>query len=173
MIKNIIFGRRSKLTKSLTSKIDNFEIISSSEISVDRLKLLNNHKNNYIINNFYPSHRLDALNPSNYEKFVELSLTNLLKILNNLKVQKINKIIYTSSSSIYGLDSDLKTSENDKFNRKIYASFKYSAEKIIENFCYKTKIKFYILRLFNIYGDKYDKFSFIDRLIKIKKKSFI
>ena len=171
MIKNVIFGKRSKLTKSLISKIDNYEIISSSEITNDRLKLLNNNKKNYIINNFYPTHKLDALNPSDYEKFIELSLTKLIKILSNLNFKNINKIIYTSSSSVYGIDNNLNISEKDKFNRKIYASFKYSAEKIIENFCYNKKINFYIMRLFNTYGDKNDDFSFIEKLIKIKKNN--
>ena len=35
-----------------------------------------------------------------------------------------NKIIYTSSSSIYGLYEDLKYIELDKYNRKIYAAIK-------------------------------------------------
>ena len=106
MIKNVIFGKRSKLTKSLISKIDNYEIISSSEITNDRLKLLNNNKKNYIINNFYPTHKLDTLNPSDYEKFIELSLTKLIKILSNLNFKNINKIIYTSSSTVYGIDNN-------------------------------------------------------------------
>ena len=93
----------------------------------------------------------------------------MAQILSNLKITNINKIIYTSSASVYSLDDDLKNPKLDSYNRKLYASFKYSAEKLIENFCYSNNVNFYIMRLFNTYGDENDQFSFIDKLIKIKK----
>ena len=63
----------------------------------------------------------------------------------------------------------MKNFELDKYNRKIYAAFKYSSEKIIENFCRPNKIDFYIMRLFNTYGNVNDNFSFIEKLINVKK----
>ena len=108
-------------------------------------------------------------NSSEYQKFVELSLLRLAQILSNLKITNINKIIYTSSASVYSLDDDLKNSKLDSYNRKLYASFKYSAEKLIENFCYSNNVNFYIMRLFNTYGDKNDQFSFIDKLIEASR----
>ena len=168
-MKTIIFGKRSNLTTSIVKKISNVEIISSTNIDFDKLKSICTVKKNFIFNNFYPSFKLNNLEIGQYENFVENSLVNLVKILANLNAKKINKIIYTSSSSIYGLYNDLETSNLDKKNRVIYASLKYSAEKIVQNFCQKKKIKFYIMRLFNTYGDSTDKFSFIEKLINIKK----
>lgn len=167
MKKNIIFGKRSKLTTSIVKKINSCEVISSSKINYRELN--SGKKKNYIFNNFYPSHKLNSLNPNEYKKFLKLSVINLVEILSNLETNKVNKLIYTSSSSVYGIEEDLKNSGKDKYNRKIYASLKYSSEKIFENFCKKNKIKFYIMRLFNTYGDENDKFSFIERLIKIKR----
>ena len=171
MTKNIIFGKKSKLTDSIVKKIKNAQVISSADINFKKIKFKNKNKVNYIFNNFYPSFKLNDLNFLEYQKFVELSIQRLIEILSNLKVKNINKIIYTSSSSIYSLEENLRISEIDKYNRKIYASFKYSAEKIIENFCREKNIDFYIMRLFNTYGDESDKFSFIEKLIKIKKKN--
>ena len=170
MIKNIIFGKRSKLTNSIIKKIHNYEVISSSNINYEKLN--SGKKKNYIFNNFYPSFKLNSLNPIQYKKFLELSVIKLVEILSNLKINNINKLIYTSSSSVYGIEDDLKNFEKDKYNRKIYASLKYSSEKIFENFCRKNEIKFHIMRLFNTYGDENDNFSFIEKLIKIKKNKF-
>ena len=169
MIKNIIFGKKSKLTESIIKKIKDTQVISITDIDFKKIKLQNKNKVNYIFNNFYPSHKLNDLNSSEYQKFVELSLLRLAQILSNLKITNINKIIYTSSASVYSLDDDLKNPKLDSYNRKLYASFKYSAEKLIENFCYSNNVNFYIMRLFNTYGDENDQFSFIDKLIKIKK----
>lgn len=169
-MKTIIFGKRSNLTTSIIKKIKNFEVISSNNIDYDKLKSENFLKRNFIFNNFYPAYKLNYLEPKQYDNFLDSSLTHLVKILSYLNPKKINKIIYTSSSSIYSLDEDLKFTELDKYNRKIYASFKYSAEKIVQNFCQKNNVNFYIMRLFNTYGDNKDKFSFIEKLINLKKE---
>ena len=79
----------------------------------------------------------------------------------------VNKIIYTSSSSVYGsLNSKLNIP--DRNNRYIYSSFKISAENLIKNFCNKKKINFDICRVFNLYGLN-DNFSIISKLINLKK----
>jgi len=169
-MKTIIFGKRSNLTTSIVKKITNFEIISSNDIDYSKLRSANFSKKNFIFNNFYPAYKLNNLEPKQYDIFLDNSLVDLVKILSCLNPKKINKIIYTSSSSIYGLYEDLKYIELDKYNRKIYAAFKYSAEKIVQNFCQKNNINFYIIRLFNTYGDSKDKFSFIEKLIDVKKK---
>ena len=57
----------------------------------------------------------------------------------------------------------------DKFNRQLYSSFKLSAEKMIMNFANKNNKDYFIMRLFNTYGDKNDQFSFVERIIKAKK----
>jgi UDP-glucose 4-epimerase len=170
-MKTIIFGKRSNLTTSIVKKITNFEVISSNDIDYSRLRSANVSKKNFIFNNFYPAYKLNNLEPKQYDIFLDNSLVHLVKILSCLNPKKINKIIYTSSSSIYGLYEDLKFIELDKYNRKIYASFKYSAEKIVQNFCQKNNVNFYIMRLFNTYGDSKDKFSFIEKLINVKKKN--
>ena len=125
---------------------------------------------NYIFNNFYPSFKLNDLNPSQYEEFVELSLSKLSLILSKLKSKNVNKIIYTSSSSVYNLNDNIKFIQDDKFNRTVYSSFKFSAEKLIQNYCKSKNIDFYIMRLFNTYGNENDKFSLIERLVNAKKK---
>ena len=61
----------------------------------------------------------------------------------------------------------------DPLNRELYSSFKLACEKIVINFANKNNIKYYILRLFNTYGNKNDNFSFIEKLIRAKNNSKI
>ena len=83
---------------------------------------------------------------------------NRFQIYLNMQIQKINKIIYTSSSAIYGLRENFNSHSKDPLNRELYSSFKLACEKIVINFANKNNIKYYILRLFNTYGNKNDKF---------------
>jgi FlaA1/EpsC-like NDP-sugar epimerase len=156
----IIIGKRSNLSKELKKNIVDSKIVSSNDFS--KLKLKSN--SNLIINSFFPS--LDISNIDNYSKFINLSLSNLTKALDVIDISKIKKVIYTSSSSVYGLDVDLIT--YDKRNRNLYAKGKLLAETIIINFCKKNNISYIIARLFNVYGDN-DKFSIIAKLINCYK----
>jgi len=81
-------------------------------------------------------------------------------LLNNLS---INKIIYTSSSSVYG--NNISCNEDDKLQPlSIHSSLKISNEKLIELFCTQYNINYTITRVFNMYG-KDDKFSIISKII--------
>ena len=171
MIKNVIFGKKSRITNAIVSNLEDVEIISASNLNFTKLKNGYQKKTNFIFNNFYPSFKLNYLNSDEYQKFAELSILSLIKILSNLPTKNINKIIYTSSASVYNLTDGLMDINKDTYNRKLYASFKISAEKVIQNFCQTKNIKFYIMRIFNTYGDYKDEFSFIEKLITIKKKN--
>jgi len=173
MIKNVIFGKNSKITTSISRyfKDKDIDIHSSNNLDFSKLKNYSKTKTNFIFNNFYPSFKLNDLNSSEFKSFVDQSIVKLIDILSHLPKKNINKIIYTSSASVYNLINSLEDNEVDSYNRKLYSSFKYSAEKIIQNFCQKKKINFYIIRIFNTYGDSNDKFSFIENLIKVKKKN--
>ena len=66
---------------------------------------------------------------------------------------KVNKIVYTASSSCYGLAKKIPTSENDKIDiQHPYALTKYLGEQILLFWSKIYKIEVISLRLFNIYG---------------------
>ncbi len=104
-------------------------------------------------------------------EFVNLGLVTTINVLNKIKKENINKIIYNSSASIYGTNiENLK----DLSNRKFSSSFKFATENLIFNYCKKNKIDFNILRLFNIYSGPEDNFSVIGKIVKShKSKKFI
>ncbi len=158
---SFIVGKRSLLSKNLNLNLKNSKIISTNEF-ID-LKLKN--KANIIINSFYPSFKINKI--LNYENFFYESIIKISKALDKINTRKINKIIYTSSSSVYGYGENIN--QFDSGNRKLYSISKLAAENLIINFCKKHKIKFNVARVFNIYG-KNDNFSIISKLIKSYKK---
>ena len=163
-MKTIILGKRSFISKNLKKKIFNYEIYKIQYFVNNISKILIQKKSNIIINSFYPTKKLN--NVTSYEKFIEQSSNDLSKLLDHLPEQKINKIIYTSSSSIYGLDKS-GADFDEKINRNIYAAYKLSSEEMIKNFTNKNRIKLLITRVFNVYGNNED-FSIISKLKKIQ-----
>ena len=172
MIENIILGQNSLITKHLSKHLKNTNIFSANNFNEKNFdKIKEKKKINLIFNNFYPSKNLNTLNTKDYKKLCELSLEKISMILEKVPSSRINKIIYTSSASVYRIPENLSNQKNDKFNRELYSSFKLAAEKMILNFANKKKKNYYILRLFNLYGDTRDKFSFIEKLIRLKKSN--
>ncbi len=157
---NLIIGERSALSQNLKKKLKNSKIISSNNF----LNLKIQSKSNIIINSFYPSKQISKL--EDYNEFLNQSLSILAEGLMRLNKKLINKIIYTSSSSIYGLNTQFKHA--DYGNRKIYAASKLLAENIVTNFSTKNKIPYTIARVFNLYGEN-DKFSIVSKLIDSNK----
>jgi UDP-N-acetylglucosamine 4,6-dehydratase len=167
MIKNIIIGKESFVTKALLKFLKNPLVISTNNLDEKIIKKIQQfEKINIIFNNFYPSKLLNDIKPDDYNNFNKLSLEKLLEILANVQPNKINKVIYTSSSAIYRLFENIENSKKDPLNRELYSSFKLAAEKIIQNYCNKKRVNFYIFRLFNTFGNEKDNFSFIEKIIR-------
>ena len=170
-MKTLILGKNSYLSKNLKKSIINAEVFSIND-SIIKKKNLSNY--NIIINSFYSSMKLGKI--YSYQDFVKRILYDLSIFLDHIKKKKIRKIIYTSSSSIYSMiNNDYFTNEklNDERNRNIYSSTKLNAENLVKNFCAKNKIKFCIVRVFNLFGEG-EKFSVISKITeayKNKKKT--
>tara|TARA_B110000977_G_scaffold191751_1_gene264307 strand:- start:1390 stop:3636 length:2247 start_codon:yes stop_codon:yes gene_type:complete len=159
----IIFGKKSILSTELKKKIKKSLVISIDDFLSDKkiLKKYKNKKINIIVNSFFPSSKLSEI--TSYHEFFKKSIEDLSRLLDTLDVFSINKIIYSSSSSIYNsYDNFIK---KDSFNRKIYSSSKFACENLIANFCQKNNISFNICRIFNMYGNN-DSFSIISKIIK-------
>jgi nucleoside-diphosphate-sugar epimerase len=88
-----------------------------------------------------------------------LMTQNLLNCVENTFV---GKIVYASSSEVYGDDPPTPTKEefpiilNIDANRDSYASSKALGEFCIKMFCQKNNINYLILRPFNTYGTRMD-----------------
>lgn len=165
--KTIIIGKNSNLSNVLRNKFKNTIVVSSRKL-IDDINILEKYKNqkiNLIFNNFQSAIQLNTLDSA--KNYVSNSLLVTAKILDYLKGSQINKIIYTSSSSVYG--NNILCSENDELKPlNFHASLKVANEKLIEKFCLENSIDYTIARIFNMYGGE-DRFSVISKIIKAYK----
>lgn len=165
-MKTLIFGKKSYLSAEIKKKISNSFIFSIENFIQNKKKIekLKKEKINIIINSFFSSSKLK--NMKSYEYFCKKSINDLCKLFDILHTFKINKIIYSSSSSVYNSQDNFQS--KDYSNRKIYSSFKLASESIVVDFCNKKKIDFVIARIFNMFGDN-DTFSIISKIINCYK----
>lgn len=176
-MRTIIIGKESLLTKYLKSN-NKSSIVFPTRDKSDLNNVVNfinssKLKVNIILNNFYPSAYINKITPKKYLNFYNQSIIFNAQLFSNLNKSKINKIIYSSSSSVYNsIRKDYQFKDSN--NRSLYSSTKIACENLIYNFASKNNISFLILRIFNMYSDKGDKFSIISKLSnKIKKKEKI
>lgn len=153
------------LSNNLKKKITSSKVFSAKDFIKNINHINRKKKINLIINSSYSVNKLNYFH--SYKSFINKSILEISKILDLLNPSIINKIIYTSSSSVYGsITNDRDTTEHN--NRGIYAALKLSVESMIKNFCYKNNIKLSICRVFNMYG-RNDNFSIIKKLDLARK----
>ena len=159
-MKTVILGKRSNLTSCLKKTLRNPIVLGKNEIIEANIKKLPN-KFNLIINTFHPSNQLSSIN--NFETFFQNNFIYISKFLDSITHARINKIIYTSSSSVYG---DIKDYKNI---RNLNALSKLLVENYLLNINSLRK-KLIISRIFNMYDDN-ENFSIISKILnKLKKK---
>jgi UDP-glucose 4-epimerase len=91
-------------------------------------------------------------NPKNY---YESNVTGTFNVVSLSVKYKIRKIIYTASSSCYGISKTFPTDESEKLDPKYpYALTKFLGEQILMHWSKVYKISAISLRLFNVYGPK-------------------
>ena len=91
----------------------------------------------------------------NPKKYFQSNVKGTLNILEACKNTKVVKLIYSASSSCYGIPKKYPTKENDEINPMYpYALTKKIAEDLIVHWSNVYKIPFISLRLFNVYGTR-------------------
>ena len=89
------------------------------------------------------------------EKYYKSNVTGTLNVLQACKKYKVKKIIYSASSSCYGIPKTYPTKENEAINPKFpYAVTKYLGEQLIIYWSKIYKVDYISLRLFNVYGPR-------------------
>tara|TARA_B100000686_G_C16774446_1_gene967454 strand:+ start:248 stop:1198 length:951 start_codon:yes stop_codon:yes gene_type:complete len=154
--------------------IDNLDDYYSTKLKKKRLKILKDYnKFNYYkidLSNYLKLNKL--LNKKNFDyvfhfaaqagvryslinpqKYYDSNISGFINLMDILKKKNIKKIIYASSSSVYGNIKKFPSKETHKLMPiNIYAQSKLLNEKISNYFCKKYKMKIIGLRFFTIYG---------------------
>lgn len=155
--------------------VDNLNDYYDLDLKRNRLSRLKNHVNfsNYIvdINNkanlaeVFQRHkpefvinfaaqagvRYSLINP---EAYIDSNISGFLNILENCRHHNVKHLIYASSSSVYGLSTDIPFSEDHRVDCPIslYAASKKSNELMAHAYSHLFQIPTTGLRFFTVYG---------------------
>lgn len=88
--------------------------------------------------------------------YFEVNVNGTLNIMEECVRHKIDKVVYASSSSVYGNSSDVpfKETQNVDFPISPYAASKKAGELICHNYHYLYGINIFALRFFTVYGPR-------------------
>ena len=165
--KIIVIGERSNLSNEINKFIKDTILIPT--IKIERLEkiLSKNEKYTIIYNTSCKSTLINELiDPKLFSYYSFDHLSEFIKIC--LRYQsRINQIIYTSSSSVYGNNKFAKEESNCNITN-IYASLKFSSELLLKKYILPSKIKLVITRIFNMYGGN-DQFSIVSKILNALK----
>lgn len=88
------------------------------------------------------------------DEFYKNNVFGTLKILELSRLKKVEKVIFSSSSSVYGKMLGEASEEGDMLKPESpYAHSKVLAESLCEHYATSFDVKFIILRYFNVFGD--------------------
>jgi UDP-glucose 4-epimerase len=93
-----------------------------------------------------------------------------LNVMEMARKYDAEKVIYTSSSTVYGESKQIPTSESYNKNPiSFYGLFKYLGEEIIRYYSYNYNIKSIVVRLANVIGGRMSHGVIYDFIMKLKK----
>ena len=145
---DIVFPNDAKRLKSSLDRIDYRVIdISNFEILKDELKDFD------VVAHFATSADI-ALGRTNTDVDLKQGTINTYNVLEVMRINNIKKIIFPSSSAIYGDFIKIPTTEDTGmlFPTSLYGASKLAAEGLISAFCHLFNMKSWIFRFGNVVG---------------------
>ena len=131
----------------------NYEHFNVSILDAQALKKVFMHKKYDCVVNLAAQAgvRYSILNPIS---FINNNLIGFTNILESCKDNGVRHLVYASSSSVYGLNSNEPYSAHDAVNHPIsvYAATKKSNELLAHSYSYQYKLSTTGLRFFTVYG---------------------
>ncbi len=86
---------------------------------------------------------------------LDTNLGGTINVLEACKINKIKKIIFSSSSEVYGEPLKIPMDEEDKpIPMTTYGIAKFAAEEYIKAYSKTFGLEYTLFRLFNVYGDQ-------------------
>jgi len=166
-IDNFRTGKRRFLNESFKNK--NFNFVKENLLNKNKLiKIFN--KNIDIIFHFAANAdvRYGYLRPLNDLNYNIIVTSNVLEAM---RINKIKKIIFCSTGSVYGETDEIPTPENANFpiQTSMYGASKLACEGLIQAYSEAYNIKSYIFRFVSILGPRYTHGHIVDFYNKLKK----
>jgi len=148
VIDNCSSGRKENLSHISSSKL---QFIKEDINNINNLNLPNN------IDYIFHFAALGDIVPSiNFpSKYFNSNVSGTLEVLEFARQRKIKKLVYSASSSCYGIPKNYPTKEDEKINVEYpYALTKYLAEQTILHWGKVYNLPVVSMRFFNVYGPR-------------------
>lgn len=99
----------------------------------------------------------------------EVNIRGTFNVLEACQVNKIKRLVYSSSASVYGDAVEIPMTENHPFNnRTFYGATKIAGEQMCRAFYERYRLPYVGLRYMNVYGPRQDyKGAYITVIMKI------
>ena len=157
--------------------IDNFDPFYPKKFKLENLNLLNNSsqfsffeediRNRSSINTIFESNKIDVVihlaakagvRPSidNIGEYYEVNINGTVNLLECMRENGVSKLIFASSSSVYGNNKNVPFSETDPVDHPIspYASTKKSGELLCHVYSHLYRFDISCLRFFTVFGPR-------------------
>ena len=151
-IDNLSTGQKEFLTNAIKNK--NFKFF--------KCDLLNKKKINKIFKGFDIVFHLAANSDVRYGyknpyKDLEQNTIVTYNVLESMKKNGVDKIVFCSTGSVYGEPINFPTLENDNFpiQTSFYGASKLAGESLIQAYCEAFGFKSWIFRFVSILGNRY------------------
>lgn len=119
------------------------------------------------LNSIFSSHQINlvihlaakaGVRPSidSTEEYYDVNVTGTVSLLESMRINEVKKMIFASSSSIYGNNIKVPFSEEDRVDNPIspYASTKKSGELLCHVYSHLYQFDITCLRFFTVYGPR-------------------
>ena len=149
VIDNLVTGKKENLSKCFDQ--DNFSFL---EYDLGNLDGIENHLGDVDILFHFAADPEVRTGYSKPEDSFEQNIVNTFNLLQKIKQSKIKKIVFASSSSVYGDAKIIPTNEEYGPLCPIshYGASKLACEAMVSSFCHNYNIEGVILRLANVIG---------------------
>lgn len=111
----------------------------------------------------------------NPRKSLDVNVIGTINVLDACKKYNIKRIIFSSTSSIYGIENNIPNNENDLGDPlSIYSASKIFAEHLLKIYYSLYNIETISLRYFNVYGERqpdFGKYATVIGLFQKQKES--
>ena len=171
---NMFRGRLENLPDDNNFLFEEVDLLNYNDLR----QIISRHKPEFVVH-------YAAINGTEYfyEKpwpVVHNNIAMTINLLNAIEETDYNpeKIIYASSSEVYGENPQIPTKEEDLITldiravRDSYASSKAIGEFLIKNFCIEKGIDYLIFRIFNAYGPRMDNTKYGQVVPEFIRKAF-
>ena len=163
-VPTFVIGKDSHLSRRIAATVPGTTLVSARDLMAGRDPLSAGAVTGpirLVVNAFRRSTKVRDLSCS--EEYVAEAMAPLARLLDMCDSLPVERLIYTSSASVYGGNARCVETEPPAV-RDVHAALKLASEILVETKCAAAGHRYCVARLFNMFGER-DQFSVVARIV--------